>query len=88
MCTYATVRAPVSGSAKGPGGEWFAVTDATVYFDHPVHALAEHTLNIDLADPSRGPSARVAVELTAASARELVAAISTALAGAPGEISV
>ena len=28
--------------------------------------MAEHTLNIDLTDPSRGPSARVAVELTAA----------------------
>jgi len=54
-----------------------------VYFDHPVHALAEHTLNIDFADPSKGPSARVAVELTAASARELVIAIEAALASAP-----
>ena len=69
MCTYATSRAEVSGSAKGPNGSWFRVTDATVYFDHPVHALAEHTLNIDLADPAGGPSARVAVELTADSAR-------------------
>ena len=67
MCTYATVNAVVDGSAKGPGGRWFHVTDATVYFDHPVHAMAEHTLNIDLADPSRGPSSRVGVELTAAS---------------------
>ena len=40
---------PVEGSAKGPNGGWFRVTDATVYFDHPVHAMAEHTLNIDLA---------------------------------------
>ncbi len=52
MCTYATVRTQVDGSAKGPNGSWFHVTDATVYFDHPVHALAEHTLNIDLADPA------------------------------------
>jgi hypothetical protein len=87
MCTYATVRAPMTGSAKGPNGSWFKVTDATVYFDHPVHALAEHTLNIDLADPSRGPSARVAVELTAASARELVDAIQAALASAPVELT-
>ncbi len=41
------------------------VTDATVYYDHPVHAMAEHTLNIDITDPSGGPRARVAVELTA-----------------------
>jgi len=87
MCTYATVQKPVAGSAKGPNGKWFHVTDATVYFDHPVHAMAEHTLNIDLADPSRGPAARVAVELTAASARELMDAIQLALASAPAEMT-
>jgi hypothetical protein len=87
MCTYATVRTPVEGSAKGPNGSWFHVTSATVYFDHPVHALADHTLNIDLADPSRGPSARVAVELSAASARELMAAIQAALESAPAELT-
>jgi hypothetical protein len=88
MCTYATVRTQLTGSAKGPGGRWFHVTDGTVYFDHPVHAMADHTLNIDFADPSRGPGARVAVELTAASARELVAAIEAALASAPAELTV
>jgi hypothetical protein len=87
MCTYATERTAVDGSAKGPNGSWFHVTDATVYFDHPVHAMAEHTLNIDLADPSRGPSARVAMELTAASARELVVAIQAALAAAPADLT-
>jgi hypothetical protein len=87
MCTYATVRTPVTGSAKGPDTAWFTVTDATVYFDHPVHAPAEHTLNIDLADPSRGPGARVGVELTAAAARDLVAAIEAALASAANELT-
>ncbi|WP_116950844.1 DUF6295 family protein [Jiangella endophytica] len=87
MCTYATVRIPTDGSAKGPGGAWFHVTDATVYFDHPVHAMAEHTLNIDLSDPSRGPSARVAVELTASAARELMAAVQAALDSAPPELT-
>ena len=72
MCTYATVKTELVGSAKGPNSKWFGVTDGTVYFDHPVHAMAEHTLNIDFTDPSKGPGARVAVELTAASARELV----------------
>jgi hypothetical protein len=88
MCTYATSRCAVDGSAKGPGGAWFHVTDATVYFDHPVHAMAEHTLNIDLAAPAAGPAARVAVELTAESARALVAAIQEALASAGAELSV
>ena len=83
MCTYATVSEQVDGSAKGPGGQWFHVTDATVYYDHPVHAMADHTLNIDLADPSRGPGARLAVELTRDSATRLVRAIEAALASAP-----
>jgi hypothetical protein len=87
MCTYATAHANIDGSAKGPNGSWFHVTDATVYFDHPVHAMAEHTLNIDFVDPARGPSARVAVELTAASARELLLAIEAALASAPAELA-
>ena len=87
MCTYATTTNPMTGSAKGPNGSWFRVTDAVVYFDHPVHAMAEHTLNIDLVDPSRGPSARVAVELTVVSARRLIAAVEEALASAPPELT-
>ncbi len=86
MCTYLTEKISIAGSGKGAAG-WFRLTDATVYFDHPVHALAEHTLNIDFADPARGPAARVAVELTAASARELVTAIEAALASAPAELT-
>ena len=88
MCTYATVHADVAGSAKGPHSSWFHITDATVYFDHPVHALAEHTLNIDFAAPADGPSARVAVELTATAARALVEAIRAALASAPPALPV
>ena len=88
MCSYATVRTPIEGSAKGPQSSWFPVTDGIVYFDHPVHALAEHTLNIDFANPAQGPGARVAVELTAASARELVAAIQAALDSAPAELTL
>jgi hypothetical protein len=74
VCTYVTATLPVTGSAKGPRG-WFRATDAAVYFDHPVHALAEHTLNIDLRRPEEGPAERVAVELTADSARRLALAI-------------
>jgi hypothetical protein len=87
MCAYATVKTTLQGSAKGPASSWFRVTDGVVYFDHPVHAPAEHTLNIDFANPAEGPSSRVAVELTAASARELVEAIQAALASAPAEVT-
>jgi hypothetical protein len=86
MCTYATTTASITGSAKGPGGQWFPISRVAAYFDHPVHAMAEHTLNIDLADPARGPSARIALELTATSARELMAAIQAALDAAPPEL--
>jgi hypothetical protein len=82
MCTYLTEKVQISGSGKGPAG-WFKLTDASVYFDHPVHAQAEHTLNIDFLDPGAGPSARVAVELTAESARALAQAIQATLDAAP-----
>jgi hypothetical protein len=88
MCTYATIQTKLAGSAKGPDSSWFKVTDGTVYFDHPVHTMvADHTLNIDFADPSQGPGARVAVELSAQSARELAAAIEAALASAPAGLT-
>jgi hypothetical protein len=85
VCTYQTEKVSVAGSGKGAAG-WFSLTHATVYFDHPVHAMAEHTLNIDFSNPGTGPSARVAVELTAASARELAKAIETALASVPAAL--
>lgn len=82
MCSYLTEHVAVTGSGKGRDG-WFRLTDATIYYDHPVHALAEHTLNIDFAAPALGPAARVAVELDADSAAQLVTAIQRALASAP-----
>jgi hypothetical protein len=82
MCTYLTEKLDVVGSGKGAAG-WFALSQATVYLDHPQHAPAEHTLNIDFLNPAQGPGARVAVELTAQSARALAAAIESALAAAP-----
>ena len=82
MCTYRTERIQVSGSGKGSDG-WFAVTDATVYFDHPVHATLEHSLNLDFLNPGECPSARVAVELSAPSARALATAILATLDSVP-----
>jgi hypothetical protein len=77
MCTYSTERIEVSrSSGKGPAG-WFPLSTATVYYDHPVHAPDAHTVNIDFLAPDRGPGARVAVELSLDTARELIAALQT-----------
>jgi hypothetical protein len=82
MCTYLTEKIAITGSGKGAEG-WFDLSHATVYVDHPVHAQQEHTVNIDFINPERGPSARVAVELSEEAALALVDAIKTALAAAP-----
>lgn len=82
MCTYQTATVAISGSGKGAAG-WFPLSAATVYLDHPVDAPAEHTLNIDFRNPDRGPSARVAVELDPAAARDLAESILAMLAAAP-----
>lgn len=82
MCTYLTEKFAVDGSGKGATG-WFGVTEGMVYVDHPVHAQYGHTVNIDLTDPGRGPSARVALELTEEAALALADAIRTAVAAAP-----
>ena len=77
MCTYSTEKFTVDrSSGKGPDG-WFPLSTTTVYYDHPVHAPDAHTVNIDFLAPERGPSARVAVELSLDSARELLAALAT-----------
>jgi hypothetical protein len=82
VCTYRTEQIDVEGSGKGAGG-WFSLENASVYFDHPVHAPAEHTLNIDFLNPAAGPAARVAVELDRSSAKELAHAILRTLESAP-----
>ena len=87
MCTYNTDNIPAEGSAKGSDG-WFAITDATVYFDHPVHAMAGHTLNIDFRAPAKGPGARVAVELTAETAERLAHSILQSLESVPSALKV
>jgi hypothetical protein len=79
MCTYIVEKAAILGSAKGPSG-WMKVDTANVYYDHPYHAPLDHALNIDFVNESGGPGDRVAVELSAASARELVSKILAALA--------
>ena len=78
MCSYITEKASIFGSAKGPVG-WMKVDTANVYFDHPYHAPLDHSLNIDFVDESAGVPSRVAIEISAESARELVKRILAAL---------
>jgi hypothetical protein len=78
MCTNLVQRAIITGSAKGARG-WIHVNAADVSYDHPFHAPLEHTLNIDFVDSRLEPGDRVAVELSPASARELMRKIMAVL---------
>jgi hypothetical protein len=81
MCTMISQQVRIDGSGKGTGG-WFAVRAANVSYDHPFNLAQEHALNLDFVNESLGPGARVAVELSAESARALVEAIRAVLARA------
>ncbi len=78
MCTWIIEKAEMYGSGKGADG-WFRMTQANVYFDHPYDAPLDHALIIDfVADPEK-PGNRVAVEISADSARRLMKSIEIAL---------
>jgi hypothetical protein len=84
MCSYIVRKAALTGSAKGPGG-WMRIDTANVYFDHPYHAPLDHALGIDFINAADGGRERVAVELSAQSARELVNQILAALESGEAE---
>ncbi|MCU0485222.1 MAG: DUF6295 family protein [Anaerolineales bacterium] len=78
MCTMISQPVPVEGSGKGGSG-WFTLSQANVSYDHPFDVPQEYALNIDFVNEALGPGARVAVELTAESARALVETIRSVL---------
>ena len=78
MCSWITYRADVMAHGKGVS-EWIPLTKATVYYDHPVSAPLDHALVIDFVNEAAGPGARVSVEMSADSARELLRAVQAAL---------
>lgn len=78
MCTMIVQKVAVEGSGKGRDG-WFNVNQANVFYDHPFNAPFEHSLNIDFVNEAAGPGARVAVELSAETARSLVNTILSVL---------
>jgi hypothetical protein len=84
MCSYIVEKAKLVGSAKGANG-WMRIDTANVYYDHPFHAQLDHALGIDFVNESEGGRERVAVELSADSARQLVEKILAALASGEAE---
>ena len=79
MCSYIVEKAALVGSAKGRKG-WMKIDTANVYFDHPYHSTLDHVLAIDFTNEGEGGRDRVAIELSADSARALIARIEAALA--------
>src|SRR3970040_1543488 len=79
MCSYIVEKATLVGSAKGAKG-WMRIDTANVYFDHPYHTPLDHALAIDFVNEADGAKERVAVELSAESARARVKKILAARA--------
>jgi hypothetical protein len=86
MCTSIVEIVGAQGAGKGEAG-WFALSQAVVSYDHPHHALLEEAITLDFMNGALGPGARVAVELTLASAKALCAALTRAIAAAEIEES-
>jgi hypothetical protein len=81
MCTMIAEKIGIEGSGKGKAG-WFKLDQAYISYDHPFDMPLEHALNIDFVNEEQGVGARVAVELSPAAARALVASIQSVLAQA------
>ena len=78
MCTWINEKTEIAAHGKGTD-DWIPLTTANVYYDHPASAPLDHALIIDFLNEAAGPGARVAVELSADSARALIRAIQTTL---------
>jgi hypothetical protein len=78
MCSYIVEKTAITGSAKAAGA-WTSITDAVVAVDHPYHATLDHALIVDFVNAGRPVSERVALELSVASARELISRMQSAL---------
>ena len=86
MCTSIVEVVSAAGAGKSAGG-WIDLTHSVVSYDHPHHAWLEEAITIDFVNAALGPDARVAVELTLESAKELSGALARAIAAAEIEES-
>ena len=90
MCTGLVQRAKVTGAGKAADG-WFELEELSVAYDCTYHTSMPQGINIDFFNEKEGPGKRVAVELSPASAMELVHAIMESLYSAgidPGEAAL
>ena len=71
MCTMIAKQCGIVGSGKSGAG-WIKLDQLSVSYDHPYDMPLEYALNIDFTSQAGGPGARMAVELDAASARQLL----------------
>lgn len=78
MCTSILELVNISGAGKGEDS-WFELTRAAVSYDHPHHAMLDEAITIDFVNSTLGPSARVAVEISLQSAKDLTAALLKAI---------
>src|SRR5262245_10090306 len=85
MCTSIVEIAPASGMARGGEGDWFALTQSVVAYDHARHALLEDAITLDFVNHALPPGARAAVELTLEAAKALNEALARAIAAAEAE---
>ena len=81
MCTSIVEIVSADGAGKNGDG-WINLTHSVVSYDHPHHAVLEEAITIDFVNAALGPEARVAVELTLESAKELSGALARAIAAA------
>ena len=84
MCTSIIEIASAEGMAKG-ARDWFLLSRAVVAYDHARHAPLGDVITLDFFHADLDASARAAVELTLASAKELRAALDRAIAAAEFE---
>ncbi len=90
MCTGLVQKAKIEGAGKAADG-WFKLDEVSVTYDCSYHSSMPVGLNIDFLNEKEGPGARAAVELSPASAMELVHAIMESLYSAgidPGDAAL
>lgn len=78
MCTSILELVDISGAGKGEDS-WFDLNRAAVSYDHPHHAMLDEAITIDFVNTALGPGARVAVEISLQSAKDLTAALLKAI---------
>ncbi len=73
MCSYDTTKIELVGSAKRESG-WTGIEGANLYYACPFHSALDHAMSIDFTVKDR-PRERIALELSAESAKALAHAI-------------